>query len=47
MIVTVDFSRGRQGPKEYQRDSYRTVELTSAKLKITFDDGRFETGRST
>ena len=39
MIVTVDF--GREG-KEYARDSYRTVELTSAKLKVTFDDGSFE-----
>ena len=39
MIVTVDFSR--EG-KEYDRDSYRTVELTSAKLRITFDDGATE-----
>ena len=39
MIVTVDFSR--EG-KEYARDSYRTVELTSAKLRVTFDDGSFE-----
>ena len=39
MIVTVDFSR--EG-REYARDSYRTVELTSAKLKVTFDDGSSE-----
>ena len=39
MIVTVDFS---QEGREYDRDSYRTVELTSAKLKITFDDGTSE-----
>ena len=39
MIVTVDFSR--EG-REYDRDSYRTVELTSAKLKVTFDDGTSE-----
>ena len=39
MIVTVDFSR--EG-KEYSRDSYRTVELTSAKLRVTFTDGSFE-----
>ena len=40
MIVTVDFS---QEGKEYSRDSYRTVELTSAKLKVTFD-GRQQRG---
>ena len=39
MIVTVDFS-GESG--EYNRDSYKTVELTSAKLKITFSNGTSE-----
>ena len=39
MIVTVDFS-GESG--EYGRDSYKTVELTSAKLKITFANGTSE-----
>ena len=39
MIVTVDFSA--EG-KEYNRDSYRTVELTSAVLKITFANGTSE-----
>ena len=46
MIVTVDFSNegSSKGPNapEYARDSYRTVELTSAKLRVTFDDGSFE-----
>ena len=36
LIVTVDF-KGEKG--EYKRDSYSTVELTSAKLKICFADG--------
>ena len=36
MIVTVDFSA--EGA-EYDRDSYRTVELTSAVLKVSFADG--------
>ena len=40
MIVTVDFS-GESG--EYGRDSYKTVELTLAKLKITFSNGTSET----
>ena len=40
MIVTVDFS---QEGKEYSRDSYRTVELTSATLKVTFTDGTSDT----
>ena len=39
LIVTVDFSK--EG-REYYGDSYRTVELTSAKLRVTFDDGSFE-----
>ena len=39
MIVTVDFSA--EG-KEYDRDSYKTVELTSAVLKITFANGTSE-----
>ena len=39
MIVTVDFTK--EG-SEYKRDSYKTVTLTSAKLRITFDDGSFE-----
>ncbi len=39
MIVTVDF-KGEAG--EYPGDSYRTVELTSASLKITFADGSSE-----
>lgn len=43
MIVTVDFSNeGLARGMEYQRDGYRTVELTSAKLKITFADGTTE-----
>ena len=43
MIVTVDFSNeGLTRGKEYQRDGYRTVELTSAKLKVTFADGTTE-----
>jgi len=29
--------------KEYARDSYKTVTLTSAKLKVTFSDGTYET----
>jgi len=29
--------------KEYARDSYKTVTLTSAKLKVTFADGTYET----
>ena len=39
MIVTVDWA-GEAG--EYPGDSYRTVELTSAELKITFSDGSSE-----
>ena len=39
MIVTVDFA-GESG--EYPGDSYRTVSLTSASLKITFADGSSE-----
>jgi hypothetical protein len=39
MIVTVDWA-GEAG--EYPGDSYRTVELTSASLKITFGDGSSE-----
>ena len=40
MIVTVDFSMERG---EYPRDSFPTVELTSAVLKVTFADGTSET----
>ena len=40
LIVTVDF-KGESG--EYPGDSYRTVDLTSASLKITFKDGTSET----
>ena len=29
--------------KEYTRDSYKTVELTKASLKVTFTDGTWET----
>ena len=39
MIVTVDWA-GEAG--EYPGDSYRTVELTSATLKVTFSDGSSE-----
>jgi hypothetical protein len=39
LIVTVDF---QDEAGEYPGDSYRTVELTSAVLKITFDDGTSE-----
>lgn len=39
MIVTVDFS---EEGDEYPRDSYRTVTLTSASLKISFADGTSE-----
>ena len=39
MIVTVDW-KGESG--EYPGDSYRTVKLTEAKLKITFADGSSE-----
>ncbi len=43
LIVTVDFSgEGLARGKEYSRDSFRTVELTSAKLRVTFSDGSFE-----
>ena len=38
--ITVDFS---QEGKEYDRDSYGTVTLTSAKLKVTASDGTSET----
>lgn len=40
MIVTVEYS-GEAG--EYMGDSYRTVTLTSAELKVSFDDGASET----
>ena len=40
MIVTVDFA-GEAG--EYPGDSYRTVKLTSASLKVTFAGGASET----
>lgn len=40
MIVTVDW-KGEAG--EYSGDSYKTVSLTSAELKITFADGSSET----
>ncbi len=44
LIVTVDFSNeGLARGKEYHRDGYRTVELTSAKLKVSFADGTSET----
>ena len=39
MIITVNFAG--EG-KEYPGDSYRTVTLTSAKMKITFSDGSSE-----
>ena len=39
LIVTVDF---KEEGKEYSRDSYRTVELTSAKLSIRLPDGTTE-----
>ncbi len=39
MIITVDWA-GESG--EYPGDSYRTVELTSATLKVTFSDGSSE-----
>ena len=40
LIVTVDFA-GESG--EYPGDSYRTVDLTSAVLKVTFKDGTSDT----
>lgn len=43
LIVTLDFGKeGRDRNLEYHRDGYRTVELTSAKYRVTFDDGSFE-----
>lgn len=39
MIVTVDF---KSEGSEYTGDSYKQVELTSAKLRVTFADGSFE-----
>ena len=38
--ITVDFS---QEGKEYPRDSYKTITLTKATLKVTADDGTSET----